>query len=103
MDRFVKSEVVVVPFPFSDLTRSKRRPALVVAVVPGDDLILCKITSRGRNDTDAVALNDSDLATGGLGASILYRVVGQQKWNRPKSNCLRSSRVGALRVNQHSR
>ncbi|MDL5503395.1 MAG: hypothetical protein QSU88_09280 [Candidatus Methanoperedens sp.] len=32
MARFVKGDVVVVPFPFSDLSQSKRRPALVIAV-----------------------------------------------------------------------
>ena len=29
MGRFVKGDVVVVPFPFSDLSASKRRPALI--------------------------------------------------------------------------
>jgi len=33
MARFVKREVVVVPFPFSDLTQAKRRPALVIAEI----------------------------------------------------------------------
>lgn len=36
MARFVKGEVVIVPFPFSDLTQAKRRPALVVASLAGD-------------------------------------------------------------------
>jgi mRNA interferase MazF len=45
MARFVVSNVVIVPFPFSDLSESKRRPALVLAVLTGDDLILCQITS----------------------------------------------------------
>jgi mRNA interferase MazF len=31
MERPVKGDVVVIPFPFSDLSASKRRPALVVA------------------------------------------------------------------------
>jgi hypothetical protein len=44
--RFVVGDVVIVPFPFSDLSESKRRPALVLAVLTGDDLILCQITSQ---------------------------------------------------------
>lgn len=40
MARFVKGDVVVVPFPFSDLTQAKRRPALVVASLPGNIDIL---------------------------------------------------------------
>ncbi len=31
MARFIKGDVVIVPFPFSDLTQSKRRPALVIS------------------------------------------------------------------------
>ena len=46
MARFVKGDVVVVPFPFSDLSQAKRRPALVISVLEGDDLILCQITSQ---------------------------------------------------------
>jgi mRNA interferase MazF len=62
----VKGQVVVVPFPFSDLTNSKRRPALVVANLPGDDLVLCQITSQDRGDRDALPLVDADFASGGL-------------------------------------
>ena len=43
MGKFVKGDVVVVPFPFSDLSASKKRPALVVATLTGNDVILCKI------------------------------------------------------------
>jgi len=37
MAQFVRGDVVVVPFPFSDLSASKRRPALIVATLTGDD------------------------------------------------------------------
>ncbi len=66
MARPVKGDVVVVPFPFSDLTQAKRRPALVLAELEGDDLILCQITSRTVSDSYAVALTDADFAQGGL-------------------------------------
>ena len=32
MGKFVKGDIVVIPFPFSDLSGSKRRPALVIAM-----------------------------------------------------------------------
>jgi hypothetical protein len=38
--------VVLVSFPFSDLTRSKRRPALVLASVGREDFLLCLITEK---------------------------------------------------------
>ena len=41
MEEFVKGDVVIVPFPFSDLTQAKRRPALVIASLSGADVILC--------------------------------------------------------------
>ena len=66
MGRFVKGDVVVVPFPFSDLTMSKRRPALVLADLTGDDLILSQITSQSVCDSYSVELLDSDFVSGSL-------------------------------------
>ncbi|HEY3319657.1 MAG TPA: type II toxin-antitoxin system PemK/MazF family toxin [Planctomycetota bacterium] len=66
MARFVKGDVVVVPFPFSDLSQTKRRPAVVVAALDGDDVILCQITSRSIGDRYAISLQDSDFQTGKL-------------------------------------
>jgi len=66
MGRFVKGQVVVLPFPFSDLTSTKSRPALVVASLIGDDLILCQITTVKRNDEYSVPLNGHDFSSGGL-------------------------------------
>ena len=62
----MKGDVVVVPFPFSDLTQAKRRPAVVVAVLQGDDLLLCQITSQRVRDSYAIPLADEDFETGSL-------------------------------------
>ena len=48
MERFVAGDIVVVPFPFSDLSGNKRRPALIVATLKGDDMILCPLTTTKR-------------------------------------------------------
>jgi mRNA interferase MazF len=66
MEELVKGDIVVIPFPFSDLSGSKRRPALVLANLRGDDILLCQITSRHSNDTSAVALNPTGFITGSL-------------------------------------
>ena len=66
MARFVKGEVVVIPFPFSDLSQAKRRPALVLAPLVGEDVILCQITSKGIRDNYAISLDDADFESGGL-------------------------------------
>jgi mRNA interferase MazF len=60
MEKFVKGDIVVVPFPFSDLTNSKKRPAMVLADLKGDDIILCQITSKNRYDAYSIILTDSD-------------------------------------------
>jgi mRNA interferase MazF len=62
----VKGDVVVVPFPFSNLAEAKRRPALLVAELEGDDRILCQITSRHFKDRYAVGINDADFEEGSL-------------------------------------
>jgi mRNA interferase MazF len=62
----VVGEVVVIPFPQTDLSRGKRRPALVLADLPGDDLILCQITSRQRSDGLSIPLDPSDFERGQL-------------------------------------
>jgi len=58
--------VVLVRFPFSDLSASKLRPAVVLAGVDRDDWILCQITSNPYADPHAVEIADSDFASGNL-------------------------------------
>ena len=59
-------QVVVLPFPFSDLTQQKFRPALVLADGLRGDWILCQITSNPYADTRAVVLSPTDFSAGGL-------------------------------------
>jgi len=66
MERFVKGDVVVLPFPYSDLSVSKKRPAMVLADLKGDDIILCQITSQFVKDNYAIALDNSDFVNGSL-------------------------------------
>jgi mRNA interferase MazF len=67
MAGFVKGEVVIVPFPFSDLSSTKRRPALVLANLPGDDIILCQITSKNSpSDPFSIPVDNSNFLTGSL-------------------------------------
>ena len=58
--------VVLVPFPFSDLSEAKLRPALALADSGRDDWILCQITSNPYSDPRAVELTDADFDTGSL-------------------------------------
>ena len=59
-------EVVLVPFPFSDLSQSKVRPAVCLADAGRGDWVLCQITSSPFGDAVAVALDAPDFVSGGL-------------------------------------
>ena len=66
MANFIKGDVVVIPFPFSDLSGSKRRPALVLSDLQGQDIILCQITSKISNDSYSISLVNTDFINGSL-------------------------------------
>lgn len=74
MGQFVKGEVVVSPFPFSDLSNQKRRPALVIATLSGDDLILCQITSQNSpKDIYAIPITNNDFKQGQIKVASYIR------------------------------
>ena len=58
--------VVLVPFPFSDLSQAKLRPAVAIASVDRGDWILCQITSRPYGDRRAIALTNASFSIGSL-------------------------------------
>lgn len=67
-----KGDIVLVPFPFTDLKGNKKRPALVL--VPGGlDITLCFISSQlhWQNPTDLVLQPNT---TNGLKAPSLVRM-----------------------------
>jgi mRNA interferase MazF len=73
MGEFVKGDIVVIPFPFSDLSGSKRRPALVIADINGDDVILCQITSVARNDHYIIPIDTAAFESGTLPVKSFVR------------------------------
>ncbi|MFZ0548161.1 MAG: type II toxin-antitoxin system PemK/MazF family toxin [Candidatus Promineifilaceae bacterium] len=67
MGRFVKGDVVVLPFPFSDLSAAKKRPALIIAPLQThNDVILCMITSKNTIDASAISITEKDFVKGRL-------------------------------------
>ena len=66
MGQFVKGDVVIIPFPFTDLTGSKKRPAFVVADLSGNDIIVCQITSKSKSDPFALPISVHDFISGDL-------------------------------------
>ena len=66
MGPFATWQVILLPFPFSDLSASKLRPALLLAAAGKGDWVLCQITSNPYADPRAVTLSDCDFEQGGL-------------------------------------
>lgn len=67
MGEFTAGQIVILPFPFSDLSRSKFRPALLLADAGRGDWIACQIISNPYADSRAIALTSVDFASGSLG------------------------------------
>ena len=73
MGKPVVGDVVVLPFPQTNLQAGKRRPALVVADLTGDDLVLCQITTQSRCDDYSVALTSDHCEHGRLSVDSFVR------------------------------
>ncbi len=88
--------IVLVRFPFSDLSRSKLRPAVVLADTGRNDWILCQVTSQPYTDPLAVEITNSDLTSGSFrkdsyaragklftaNAAIMTKEIGELKSER---------------------
>lgn len=66
MEGLVAGDVVTVPFPFTDFSSQKVRPALVLAVLDRGDVLLCQITSQPLTHKNAIPIHESDFFAGGL-------------------------------------
>ena len=58
--------VVLMHFPFSDLSQTKLRPAVVLADAGRGDWILCQVTSNPYGDARAIQLEETSFAVGSL-------------------------------------
>jgi mRNA interferase MazF len=67
--RYKRGDIVLVPFPFTDLSSSKRRPALVVSPdsfnEQAQDLVLAAITSHLTEDS-VLTIDENDCSDGKL-------------------------------------
>lgn len=100
MAGFVAGDVVVVPFPFTDLRSLKRRPALVLAAFTRGDVLLCQITSQAGTHPDAIAIERESFQPDGA-LSRLSFVLPHRLVTAHGSLVLR--RVGALTADAFGR
>lgn len=80
MGALTAGSVVLIPFPFSDLSRTKLRPAVVLATLDKGDCILCQVTSQPY-DSHAIELTQQDFAEGSL-QRISYALCAS-RWSKP--------------------
>jgi mRNA interferase MazF len=65
---------IIIPFSYFDLSQSKRIHALVLAAVGRADFLLCQITSKQYDDSQALSLKEGDFHSGGIRVDNFIRV-----------------------------
>ncbi len=63
---YVRGDIVVLDFPFSNLLQVKRRPALIIKIPKGEDMIVNQITGRSQESSVEIPINKKDFKEGGL-------------------------------------
>lgn len=60
---YKQGDIVFVPYPYTDLTRTKKRPVIIISndKINKENFIVAKITSVIRNDEFSFTLKDKDL------------------------------------------
>src|SRR3989338_525337 len=74
MERFVRGEVVVLEFPFSNLIGVKRRPALIIKIPKGEDIIVLQITGKSQESSVEIPINKEDFKKGSLKINSYLRL-----------------------------
>ena len=73
MATFRKGDIVLFPFPYTDLSDRKIRPSLVISNEMNDDIVLCQITSKIKQDSYAIELRKDETINGTLSIDSYIR------------------------------
>jgi mRNA interferase MazF len=73
MGKFAIGDIVLIDFPYSDFTNSKKRPALVMGKAEFDNLILCQITSKPYSSKRAIVIGGGDITGDSLPVTSYIR------------------------------
>lgn len=65
--KYKKGDIVIIRFPFSDLSKTKKRPALIISndiVNKTGDYLMVQVTSKIHRDNLSLLINKSDFIEG---------------------------------------
>ena len=102
MSLYSRGDIVLIPFPFTDLSGNKVRPAIVISnshVNKTSDLILAQITSNRKEDEFSFEIKDKDVTRSMQGYSEIrcHKIfTGKKEIIRKKISSLRDSSQTAL-------
>lgn len=77
MSNYKQGDIVVVYFPFTDKSQSKKRPALIISnneVNYTGDYLLMQITSKIKNDNLSMEISEADFADTHLPLKSFLRI-----------------------------
>ena len=66
MEGFVRGDIVVIEFPYSNLKDTKRRPVLILKIPKGEDIIVLQITSSSYERLVEIQIKKEDFKKGNL-------------------------------------
>src|SRR6266498_968444 len=73
MGKFIAGDIIVIPFPYTDLSQFKKRPALILKDLGNDDYLLAMITSKSYNSPYSLFINAADFSVGSLPVESFVR------------------------------
>jgi len=73
-----QGEIIIIPFPFSDLSGTKQRPVLILSKnednSKSDDIIACGITSNLKDSKYSVFISDENIIAGSISTKSKIKV-----------------------------
>ncbi|MGP8330277.1 MAG: type II toxin-antitoxin system PemK/MazF family toxin [Methanosarcinaceae archaeon] len=73
MGAFVKGDVVILSLPYTDFSKTKSRPAIILAVPREDEIIVCQVTGRDTRPEYTISIKDEDFVEGELNKTSFAR------------------------------
>jgi len=74
MEGFVRGDIVILEFPFSNLIQVKKRPSLIIKVPKGGDAIVCQITGKSYEKSLEIPIKKEDFNKGSLRVESYVRL-----------------------------